>query len=90
METDRDFWFGALNGMHVVYDASIQLPGSHWLLLFQVRLKRLIAYHKPHARSVLVPVTDREKAAGTFSAYREWRYLRYEVEVAGRPLACHG
>lgn len=73
MDPEKDFWFGALNGMHVIYDPAVQLPGSECVLLFQTRLKRFIVYHKPHARSVLVRIDDSEKATAALAVYLEWR-----------------
>jgi hypothetical protein len=60
MDAQAQIWLGSFNGWHVAYDPKIQLPGSRWVLLFQVRRNGLISYHKAHARSVLHSLSDRE------------------------------
>jgi hypothetical protein len=59
--------------MHVVYDPKIQVRGSRWVLLFQVRRNGLIPYTKAHARSVLLPIDDSETRMGALQAYENWR-----------------
>jgi hypothetical protein len=73
MDAETELWFGTLNGMHVVYDPEIQVPGSRWVLLFQVRRNCLIPYHKSHARSVLHALTDPDSRVGVLRAYQAWR-----------------
>jgi hypothetical protein len=73
MDRETGLWFGSLNGMHVVYDPEIQIPGSRWVLLFQVRRNCLIPYHKAHARSVLHPLNDGDSQVGVLKAYQAWR-----------------
>lgn len=73
MITETDFWCGSLNGMHVVYDPKIQVPGSRWVLLYQVRRNGLIPYTKAHARSVLHPISDPESSLSALKAYENWR-----------------
>jgi hypothetical protein len=73
MDAETGLWFGTLNGMHVVYDPEIQVPGSRWVLLFQARRNCLIPYHKPHARSVLHALSDPDSRVGVLAAYRAWR-----------------
>jgi hypothetical protein len=73
MDTKKELWVGALNGMHVVYDPEIQIPESRWVLLFQVRRNGLIPYHKPHARSVLNSLSDPDTRVEILQAYEAWR-----------------
>ena len=73
MDMEMDVWCGVLNGMHVVYDPKIQVPGSRWVLLFQARRNALIAYTKAHARSVLDPMSKPESRASALKAYEDWR-----------------
>jgi hypothetical protein len=72
MNSESDLWAGAINGVHAVFDPSIQLENSRWILLFLVAHSRLVAYEKAHARTV-----SREIDAGASSAacetYRKWR-----------------
>ena len=69
----KDFWCASLNGMHVVYDPGIQVPGSRWVLLFQVRRNALIPYTKAHARSVARPFGDPKSRLNVLQAYENWR-----------------
>lgn len=73
MDAETQIWLGSLNGMHVVYDPEIQVPGSRWVLLFQVRRNCLIPYHKAQARSVMHSLGDHESRAGMLQAYELWR-----------------
>ena len=73
MDATSRKWLGSLNGMHVLYDPEIQVPGSRWVLLFQVRRNGLIPYHKAHARSVIHPLSDHESGASILQSYEHWR-----------------
>lgn len=73
MDNEMDFWCASLNRMHVVYDPGIQVPGSRWVLLFQVRRNGLIPYTKAHARSVARPLGDPESRSRVLKAYENWR-----------------
>jgi hypothetical protein len=82
MDTETDFWCGSLNGMHVVYDPKIQVPGSRWVLLFQVRRNGLIPYTKAHARSVLHPISDLESRLSALKAYEYWHRTATHLTLA--------
>lgn len=73
MNKETDLWCASVNRMHVVYDPGIQVPGSRWVLLFQVRRNGLIPYTKAHARSVAHPLGDSESRLSALKAYENWR-----------------
>jgi hypothetical protein len=82
MHTEKELWCGSLNGLHVVYDPKIQIPGSRWVLLFQVRLNRLLPYTRAHARSVLHQISDPESRLGALKAYENWRQTATDSMLA--------
>lgn len=73
MDKETDLWCASVNRMHVVYDPGIQVPGSRWVLLFQVRRNGLIPYTKAHARSVVQRLGDSESRLSALKAYENWR-----------------
>ncbi|HEY0682498.1 MAG TPA: hypothetical protein VGD45_09215 [Steroidobacter sp.] len=68
-----ELWFGTLNGISVVYDPSLQVAGSRWVLLFAVPHQRVIPYQKAHARSVSKPLHDTQRQLAAAEAYQAWR-----------------
>jgi hypothetical protein len=76
---ETELWFGTLNGITIVYDPAIQVPGSRWVLLFAVIHQRLIPYQKAHARSVAKPLHDEESRVAAAGAYEGWRQSRSET-----------
>lgn len=76
-----ELWFGTINGITIVYDPGIQVPGSRWVLLFAVLHQRLVPYQKAHARSVAKPLHHEESRLAAASAYEEWRRTKSETTL---------
>lgn len=83
MTDTQGMWAGAINGIHAVFDPSIQLEGSRWILLFLVAHARLVAYERAHARSISRAI-DLKDAQEALETYERWRQTqeRSTIEAA--------
>ena len=82
MKEATPFWVGSLNGTHVVYDPSLQLTESRWVLLFLVQKEAMVAYRRRHARSISkAHASKHPHYEKNIASYRSWRQAQTEEQV---------
>jgi hypothetical protein len=78
-----NLWLGSMNGLHAVFDPSIQVEQSRWVIIYIALRKRLIPYEKSHGRSIWKDFAgDDEDADRLRRDYLGWRADGGDAHVA--------